>query len=138
MKYKFSDVCDVINGRAYSQDELLNKGKYRVLRVGNFFTRDKWYFSDLELEADKYCNEGDLLFAWSASFGPKIWHGEKVIYHYHIWKLLPKAEMVDKTYLYFWLLFSTNKLMSGNHGSVMAHMTKGEMENREITLPPLV
>lgn len=33
---KFCDLCDLLNGRAYSQEELLDSGKYRVLRVGNF------------------------------------------------------------------------------------------------------
>ena len=79
------EVCEVINGRAYSQPELLSDGKYRVLRVGNFFSNDSWYYSDLELENKYYCEKGDLLYAWSASFGPHIWEEEKVIYHYHIW-----------------------------------------------------
>ena len=33
-------IVTFINGRAYSQPELLNKGKYKVLRVGNFYTND--------------------------------------------------------------------------------------------------
>ena len=37
------EICEVINGRAYSQPELLSEGKYRVLRVGNFFSNDSWY-----------------------------------------------------------------------------------------------
>ena len=28
----------LLNGRAYKQEELLDEGKYRVLRVGNFNT----------------------------------------------------------------------------------------------------
>lgn len=78
----------LLNGRAYKQDELLDSGKYPVLRVGNFFSNRGWYYSDLELDDDKYCDNGDLLYAWSASFGPQIWNGGKVIYHYHIWKVL--------------------------------------------------
>ena len=84
----FNDICRFINGRAYSQDELLETGKYRVLRVGNLFTSDTWYFSNLELPNDKYCQKDDLLYAWSASFGPFIWQGETTIYHYHIWNKL--------------------------------------------------
>ena len=38
------DVCELINGRAYSKNELLESGKYRVLRVGNFFTNNHWQF----------------------------------------------------------------------------------------------
>ncbi len=80
------DLVRVLNGRAYSKQELLSSGT-PVLRVGNLFTSDRWYYSNLELEDDKYCDNGDLLYAWSASFGPFLWSGEKVIYHYHIWKL---------------------------------------------------
>ena len=129
-------ICQILNGRAYRQNELLSNGKYPVLRVGNFFSRDNWYYSNLELESDKYCDKDDLLFAWSASFGPKIWKGPKVIYHYHIWKLIPKS-IVDKYYLYYWLQNSVAMLTAGTHGSVMAHITKNDMENMPITLPDI-
>lgn len=136
-KYRFGDICKVLNGRAYKQNELLASGKYPILRVGNFFSSDRWYYSDMELPEDKYCDYEDLLFAWSASFGPKIWDGEKVIYHYHIWKLIPNDDIADKWYLYYWLRHSVNRLTVGTHGSVMAHMTKGDMENQSIELPSL-
>ena len=136
-EYLLKDICQVVNGRAYSQSELLSCGKYPVLRVGNFFSSDRWYYSNLDLSPDKYCENGDLLFAWSASFGPKIWNGKKVVYHYHIWKLIEDDKIVDKYYLYYWLKFSVNKLTAGTHGSVMAHMTKADMENQQIILPEL-
>ena len=50
---RLGDICRVINGRAYKAPELLDNGKYRVLRVGNFFTNDSWYYSNLELDEDK-------------------------------------------------------------------------------------
>ena len=78
--YKMKEICQVLNGRAYKQSELLQVGKYPVLRVGNFFSSDRWYYSNLELPTEKYCNKGDLLFAWSASFGPRLWNGGKTIY----------------------------------------------------------
>lgn len=136
-KYRFGDICEVLNGRAYKQNELLSSGKYPILRVGNFFSSDRWYYSDMELPENKYCDYEDLLFAWSASFGPKIWDGGKVIYHYHIWKLIPNDDVADKFYLYYWLRHSVNRLTAGTHGSVMAHMTKGDMENQSIELPSL-
>ncbi|MCM1113659.1 MAG: restriction endonuclease subunit S, partial [Muribaculum sp.] len=135
-KHRLGDICQIINGRAYKQEELQSQGKYRILRVGNFFSRDKWYYSDMELADDKYCNKGDLLFAWSASFGPKLWNSEKTIYHYHIWKMVPD-KCVDKLYLYYWLKNSVSLLTAGTHGSVMAHMTKREMESQEIEIPDI-
>ena len=132
------ELCKVINGRTYSKDEMLKKGKYRLLRVGNFFTNDSWYYSDLELEDDKYCDNGDLLYAWSASFGPRIWDGEKVIYHYHIWKMVCSAE-IDKFFLCYWLDSDELKkhTMTNLHGATMAHITKGIIEAARVGFPSL-
>lgn len=132
------EICKVINGRAYSKDEMLKQGKYRLLRVGNFFTNDSWYYSDLELEDDKYCDNGDLLYAWSASFGPRIWDGEKVIYHYHIWKMVCSTE-IDKFFLCYWLDSDELKkqTMTNLHGATMAHITKGIIEAARVGFPSL-
>ncbi len=131
----FGDAAKFINGRAYKQEELLEYGKYRVLRVGNFFTNNNWYYSDLELEADKYCEEGDLLYAWSASFGPKIWKGEKTIYHYHIWKVVSN-DGIDKNYLFKLLDYHTEKMKSQNaNGFALLHITKGNIESWKCYFP---
>lgn len=132
---KLGDVADFINGRAYNQEELLSKGKYRVLRVGNFFTNNDWYYSDLELDEDKYCEKGDLLYAWSASFGPHIWNEEKVIYHYHIWKVKNK-QGVDRQFLYNLLDYETFRMKAKSlNGFALMHITKGTIENWESIVP---
>lgn len=133
---KLSNNINLINGRAYSQNELLNSGKYKVLRVGNFFSNNEWYFSDLELENNKYCSKGDLLYAWSASFGPKIWDGEKVIYHYHIWKV-EFNEKYTLNFLYSLLNVTTDYLKLDTHGIGMVHLTKNGMEQLNIIVPPI-
>ncbi|MCF7355527.1 restriction endonuclease subunit S [Vibrio sp. CK2-1] len=133
----FGAEATFINGKAYKQDELLDKGKYRVLRVGNFFTNKEWYYSDLELSNDKYCDNGDLLYAWSASFGPRIWTGEKVIYHYHIWKVIEK-EQVSKSFLYVLLEFETEKMKAQSaNGLGLLHITKGAIEGWACAFPKL-
>jgi type I restriction enzyme, S subunit len=135
---KLGEVCRFINGRAYSQHELLKEGKYPVLRVGNFYTNRDWYYSDLELPEDKYCDKGDLLYAWSASFGPRIWDGEKVIYHYHIWKVEPNDKLIRKDFLFQLLEWDTEAIKTAHGtGTTMMHVGKGSIENRQIPLPPL-
>ena len=115
---KLGDVCELINGRAYKKPELLDKGKYLLLRVGNFFTSDKWYYSDLELDDKKYCNDGDLLYAWSASFGARIWSGGKVIYHYHIWRVDIDDSQIDKKFLFYWFEFDKEKIKGSSPDQV--------------------
>ncbi len=131
-------VCELQNGRAYKQDELLSDGKYPVLRVGNFFSNRSWYYSDLELESEKYCDDGDLLYAWSASFGPKIWDGGKVIFHYHIWRVDVEHRLIDKLFLFHWFEWDKENIKSDlGTGSTMIHVTKGGMEARALMLPPI-
>jgi len=135
---RVEEICTLINGKAYKRDELLAIGKYRVLRVGNFFTNDHWYYSDLELDESKYCDKEDLLYAWSASFGPRIWNEEKVIYHYHIWKVIPDGKLVTRDFLFTLFEWDKEKIKEEQGtGTTMIHVSKGSMEKRLVPLPPI-
>ena len=131
---KLGEVAHFINGRAYSQNELLSSGKYPVLRVGNFYTNDSWYYSNLELEDKNYAYEGDLLYTWSATFGPHIWHGNKVIYHYHIWKVQLEAAF-EKLFAFQLLERDKERILSDKNGSTMVHITKIGIENTSVLMP---
>lgn len=131
-KYKLT----LINGRAYKDSEFEEDGKYRILRVGNLFSNPIWYSSSLELEEDKYCENGDLLYAWSMSYGPHIWNGEKVIYHYHIWKT-NLSEDLDKKFAYYYLEALTESIRSEAHETTMGFVTMGVMNNSYIAYPNL-
>ncbi|MEY7944312.1 restriction endonuclease subunit S [Escherichia coli] len=134
---RVADLMEVINGRAYKKHEMLQTGT-PLLRVGNLFTSNEWYYSDLQLDENKYINNGDLIYAWSASFGPFIWTGEKVIYHYHIWKLnLFAEEYSNKYFIHDFLLSITDKIKSQGNGIAMLNMTKEKMEQQIIALPPI-
>ena len=133
---KLSEVCEMLNGRAYSQDEMLTEGKYKLLRVGNFFTNDFWYYSNLELDENKYCYPGDLLFCWAATLGLYIWNEPKTIYHYHIWKVdFSRSSPLYKEYIYLCLSNEIENMKHAGHGSIMLHLTKENVENMEIVLP---
>lgn len=135
---RLDEVCQLINGRAYKKHEMLQAGKYPLLRVGNFFSNRDWYYSDLELDADKYCESGDLLYAWSASFGPRIWRGAKTIFHYHIWKVLPRSAVVDKQFLFYLLQWDVDEIKRAHGtGTTMIHVSKGSMEARIVPVPPI-
>lgn len=134
---RLDDLMRVINGRAYKKHEMLSSGT-PLLRVGNLFTSNDWYYTDLELEEDKYIDSGDLIYAWSASFGPFIWNGGRVIYHYHIWKLdLFDEAAIDKRFLHLHLSAITEEIKSSGSGIAMIHMTKAKMEELIIPVPPL-
>lgn len=132
---KLGECVELINGRAYSQHELLDSGT-PIIRIQNLNGGENWYYSDLNLPDEKYCHDGDLLFAWSATFGPYIWRGSKAIFHYHIWKVIT-FECLDQTFAHFLLQEITQEIREASHGMAMLHMTKSGMESWMIPLPPL-
>ena len=128
-------VTRLINGRAYSRPELLSSGT-PIIRIQNLNAGNSWFYSDLKLEDEKYCVDGDLLFAWSATFGPDIWHGPRAIFHYHIWKI-DLLQGCDSQFMYYLLEAISERVRSKAHGVAMLHMTKEGMEAWPITIPPL-
>jgi type I restriction enzyme S subunit len=134
---RIEDLMQVINGRAYKKHEMLSEG-IPLLRVGNLFTSNDWYYSDLELEPEKYIDNGDLIYAWSASFGPFIWNGGKVIYHYHIWKMdIFSSDSLDKNFSKLFLSAISERIKASGNGIAMIHMTKERMEKVIHPVPPL-
>jgi len=76
------NVCEFINGYAYSLTEFREKG-YPIIRIQNLTGRTDFVYSDVDLPEKQFAEKGDLLFAWSATFGPFIWNESKAAYHYH-------------------------------------------------------
>ncbi|MGB5121787.1 MAG: restriction endonuclease subunit S [Vibrio fluvialis] len=124
-----------INGRAYSLHEWENSGT-PVIRLQNLTGRgDEYYYSNLQLPEKQYCKSGDLLFMWSATFGPVIWRGPKAIYHYHIWKIACEVGY-GQSYLFYLLDDMTEKLKrSSSSGGTMLHVTKEKMESTKAAFP---
>ena len=105
-----------------------------MLRVGNFGTNTQWYYSNMELADKFYANKNDLLYTWATAFGPHIWRGDKVIYHYHIWKIQLSDEL-EENFTYWMLEADKANLTANTNGSTMIHVTKSEMESKEISIP---
>lgn len=124
-----------INGRAYALHEWEANGT-PVIRLQNLTGRgEDYYYSNLQLPEKNYCDFGDLLFMWSATFGPVIWKGERAIYHYHIWKLAC-AEGYNQSFMFYLLDDMTEKLKRGSSsGGTMLHVTKGKMESTKAVFP---
>ncbi|WP_421320515.1 restriction endonuclease subunit S [Aeromonas veronii] len=129
------DASQFINGRAYALHEWESSG-VPVIRLQNLTGRgDEYYYSNLQLPERQYCDFGDLLFMWSATFGPVIWKGSKAIYHYHIWKIECKGGN-NKTFLFYLLGDMTERLKNNSSsGGTMLHPTKEKMESTKTISP---
>jgi len=129
----FRDITTVINGRAYKQTEFREEGT-PIVRIQNLTGKGQTVYSDFTLDENKYISKGDLIYAWSATFGAYIWRGVKSIYHYHIWKL-NCFNPAFKYYLYIHLKKVSERMQGQGTGSIFTHITKELMESQELSIP---
>lgn len=127
-KTKLGQIATFYNGRAYKNEEFKLSGT-PIVRIQNLTGTGKVVFSDLTLDDNKYIAEGDLIYAWSATFGPYVWKGPKSIYHYHIWKIDCKKDVLDKTFFYYKLRHISDALKDGGNGTLFVHISKSFIEN---------
>ena len=136
-EHRQGDVADFSNGKAYKLTEWEEVGT-PVIRLQNLTGSGKnYYYSNLKLPDRQYCKSGDLLYMWSATFGPHIWKGPKAIYHYHIWKITCNEIDLTKGFLYQLLGYKTAEWLNQSNGMGILHITKGGMEELKLILPPL-
>ena len=135
-EFRQGDIVRFYNGRAYKLTEWETAGT-PVIRLQNLTGSGKeYYYSNLELPKHQYCHYGDLLYMWSATFGPHIWKKQQAIFHYHIWKVEPDEINITKAFLYQLLGYKTNEWLNQSNGMGILHITKGGMEDLQLTLPP--
>lgn len=130
---QLSEICQVINGRAYKNTEFKTEGT-PIVRIQNLSNGGKTVYSDLELPPEKYIDREDFIYAWSATFGPHIWRGPKSIYHYHIWKMEVDESVISRYFLYLSMFRKTEAMKNAGTGSIFTHLTKKIMESQHILI----
>ena len=130
------EVAEYINGRAFKPNEWEYVG-LPIIRIQNLTNSTQVINRTSKVFEDKYLvKDGDLLFAWSASLGAHIWHGEDGWLNQHIFKVIPHAN-IDKMYLYYFLLHVIDELYAKTHGSGMVHITLKPFKSTPIPVPEL-
>jgi type I restriction enzyme S subunit len=136
MSKTLGEVATYINGRAFKPNEWEAEG-LPIIRIQNLNDPTAEYnYSTVAFE-DKYrVQNGDLLFAWSASLGAHIWREGDAWLNQHIFRVIPNED-TDKTYLYYYLQRVIDELYAKTHGSGMVHITIKPFKATEIYLPAI-
>lgn len=127
-------VATYVNGRAFKPDEWESDG-LPIIRIQNLTDSTAKYNFSSALHDERFrVQNGDLLFAWSASLGAHIWRGGDAWLNQHIFKVIPN-DGIEKMYLYYYLCNVVAELYSKTHGSGMVHITKGPFMSTPIPIP---
>lgn len=138
---KLGDICTLVNGYAFKPSDWSEEG-VPIIRIQNLNDESAPfnYYSG-KIDSKYNVSDGDLLFAWSGtpgtSFGAFFWNRGTGILNQHIFNVHP-IESIDKPYFRYALNGKLDIIISKAHGGVgLQHITKKELENIDISVPPL-
>ena len=138
---KLGAICELVNGYAFKPTDWSEEG-LPIIRIQNLNDNNAPFnYYNGEIDDKYYVKDGDLLFAWSGtpgtSFGAFFWKRGKGILNQHIFNVYP-VESINKEYFRYALNGNLDMIISKAHGGVgLKHITKKELENIDIPLPPL-
>ncbi|MFI1518594.1 restriction endonuclease subunit S [Kitasatospora cineracea] len=134
-------LAELANGYVFKSDEWADSGT-PIIRIENLNGSGNFNYSRLELPRRYRVGPGELLFAWSGnpgtSFGPFRWDQPGLHFlNQHIFNV--SVHGCEKDWLFWSLRAATRwierELTSGMIG--MVHVTKEELKNVPIPVPPL-
>lgn len=133
-----SSIATFLNGLACQKYPPKNKiDKLPVLKIkqlGNGFTKDcDW--STTEVKSEYVVENGDVIFAWSASLMVKIWDGEKCILNQHLFKVT--SNEFPKWYYYLWCKHHLEEFISisASHATTMGHIKRNDLDEAIVLVP---
>lgn len=133
------DTGEYINGFAFKPSHWGSEG-LPIIRIQNLTDDSKVLNrTHLDVSSDLRVATGEILVSWSATLDAFIWSREPAIVNQHIFRVVPKEGLVQKTLLFYWLKISIQDLMKSEHlhGSTMKHINRGPFMAHRIPLPPL-
>jgi type I restriction enzyme S subunit len=133
------DLAEYINGKAFKQSELGDKG-LPVIKIAELHdgitTSTKYY--DGKVEEWFYLERGELLFAWSGSVGVFVWNNGPAVLNQHIFKVKARPG-IDQRFLRYLLQYHMPifELLVKDKATTMGHVRIEDLKNIETTIPPL-
>jgi type I restriction enzyme S subunit len=134
-KITIGELGTYVNGRGFKPDEWSNKG-LPIVRIANLnnLSANFDYF-DGELDQGHKIDNGDILVSWSATLDAYIWERGTAALNQHIFKVIPKEEIIAPELLFFVLKEAMHGLSELVHGATMKHVNKPEFEGFEVIIP---
>jgi type I restriction enzyme S subunit len=133
------DLAEYINGKAFRQSELGDKGLpvIKIAELHNGITASTKYY-DGKIEEWFYLKKGELLFAWSGSVGVFTWNGGPAVLNQHIFKVKAKPG-IDQKFLKYLLQFHMPifELLVKDKATTMGHVRIEDLKSIEAAIPPL-
>ena len=126
---KLSDVVTIVKGKQVNGENLLKNGQYYVMNGG---IEPSGYLNEYNTPADTISiSEGGNSCGYVQYNKEPFWSGG------HCYSLIPKSENVCYRFLYHFLKYKENDIMTLRIGSGLPNVQKKDLERFEVHLPSL-
>ena len=131
---KLTDLAEFVNGYAFKPEDWGEHG-LPIIRIEQLKNPDSItdYYSGC-LPEHNIIDDGDLIFAWSASLFLSIWKEGRAALNQHLFKVIEK-DGVDRHFLKQFIEFYLPEITKVSHGSTMQHITRKELDRFQAAFP---
>ena len=133
-------MADFINGMIFKQSDFCDRSTglpvIRIAELNNGITGSTNYY-DASFKEKYRLNNGDILFAWSASLGVYLWAEGQAILNQHIFNVKENGGL-PLPILFFVLKHVVDEFMfiAASRATTMGHITIEHLESKLILCPP--
>ena len=133
-----SQIANFLNGLACQKflpkDDIHKLPVLKIKELNNGITNDS-DCATTDIDKDYIVENGDVIFAWSASLMVRIWNGEKCILNQHLFKVSSKD--YPKWFYLMWCkrYLEEFKAIAITHATTMGHIKRGDLDRAFVTIP---
>ena len=120
------ETGEYINGIGFKESDWDGFG-LPIIRIQNLTNEEKPFnFTSRDVEDKYHIKNGDILVSWSATLGAFIWRRGPALLNQHIFKVVPRSEIVRPKFLYYQLKYIIDSMSRSEHahGSTMKHINR--------------
>lgn len=133
-----SKIADFLNGLACQKFPPQNDiDKLPVLKIKDLKDgiSENSDYATSDVKPEYIVNNGDVIFAWSASLMVKIWDGEQCVLNQHLFKVTSKD--FPKWFYYHWCKYHLDNFIaiSSAHATTMGHIKRGDLDEAVCVIP---
>ncbi len=133
-----SQIADFLNGLACQKFPPRNDiDKLPVLKIKDLKDgiSENSDYATSDVKPEYIVNNGDVIFAWSASLMVKIWDGKQCVLNQHLFKVTSKD--FPKWFYYHWCKFHLDNFIaiSSAHATTMGHIKRGDLDEAICVIP---
>ena len=133
-----SRIANFLNGLAcqkFPPTDALNKlPVLKIKELGSGVSENSdWATSAVKPEF--IVENGDVIFAWSASLMVKVWDGEKCVLNQHLFKVT--SQKLPKWFYLYWCKHHLDEFISisSSHATTMGHIKRGDLHIAMVKVP---